>query len=221
MGTPSSSTVQAPQPEVSQPTWVPVSPSSSRRKCTSSSLGSTSALRSAPLTVTVIRMRLRTSLVVGGDGRGVPQAALGEGPDDVALVVDRTAQVGAWRGRLGGQLASPAERLVVGRGAAQGVLGGGGGQVGRPDRGEADAGLGDAAVLAEGEPHRHGGGGEVADLALQLEVAAAGALAARHPPWSGSARAGASTARRPGAAPAARSAASRSPRRACRDRAAD
>src|SRR6266545_3591735 len=147
MGTPSSSTVQAPQPEVSQPTWVPVSPSSSRRKCTSSSLGSTSALRSAPLTVTVIRMRLRTSLVVGGDGRGVPQAALGEGPDDVALVVDRTAQVGAWRGRLGGQLASPAERLVVGRGAAQGVL---------------------------------GGGGEVADLALQLEVAAAGALAARH-----------------------------------------
>src|SRR6266536_4318666 len=135
MGTPSSSTVQAPQPEVSQPMWVPVRCSSSRRRWTSSSLGSTSALWSVPLTLTVIRMRLRTS-VVGGHGRGVPQAALGEGPDDVALVVGRAAQVGAWRGRPGGQLGRVAEGLVVGLGAAQGVLGGRGGQVGRPDRGE-------------------------------------------------------------------------------------
>src|SRR6266498_3663357 len=179
MGTPSSSTVQAPQPEVSQPTWVPVRRSSSRRKWTSSSRGSTSALRSVPLTLTVIRMRLRTSLV-GGHDRGVPQAALGEDPDDVALVVGRPAEVGAWRGRLRGQLGRFAEGLVTWLGAAQRVLGGGGGEVGRPDGGQADAGLGDAAVLAEGEPDRHGGGGEVADLALQLEVAAAGALAARH-----------------------------------------
>src|SRR6266545_3103408 len=113
MGTPSSSTVQAPQPEVSQPTWVPVRRSSSRRKWTSSSRGSTSALRCVPLTVTVIRMRLRTSLV-GGHGRGGPQAALGVDPDDVALVVDGTAQVGAWPGRLGGQLRGLAKGLVAG-----------------------------------------------------------------------------------------------------------
>src|SRR5574341_1991397 len=112
MGVPSTSTVQAPQPEVSQPMWVPVSPSSSRRKWTSSRRGSTSALRSVPLTFTVIRMRLRTSLV-GGHGRGVPETALGEDPDDVALVLDRPAQVGGWRGGLGGQLRRLAEGLVA------------------------------------------------------------------------------------------------------------
>ena len=41
-GTPSSSTVHAPQFEVSHPMCVPVSPSVSRRRCTSSSRGSTS-----------------------------------------------------------------------------------------------------------------------------------------------------------------------------------
>src|SRR5262245_28872951 len=127
MGVPSSRTVQAPQPEVSQPTWVPVSPSCSRRKWTSSSLGSTSALRSVPLTLTVFRMWLRTS-VVAGRGRVFPQAARGERADDFALGVGRPAQVGAWRGRLGGQLGRLAEGPVLGVGAAQGIFGGGGGQ---------------------------------------------------------------------------------------------
>src|SRR5262245_29332334 len=49
--TPSSSTVQAPQDDVSQPTLVPVSPQTSRRYCTSRSLGSTSSLRSESFTV--------------------------------------------------------------------------------------------------------------------------------------------------------------------------
>jgi hypothetical protein len=50
-GSPSSHTAQAPQLLVSQPQWVPVSPSWSRRKCTSSSRASTSALTASPLTV--------------------------------------------------------------------------------------------------------------------------------------------------------------------------
>ena len=43
-GSPSTSTTQTPQLLVSQPQWVPVSPRSSRRKCTSSIRGSTSRL---------------------------------------------------------------------------------------------------------------------------------------------------------------------------------
>jgi len=46
--------VQAPQLVVSQPMWVPVSPSVSRMKWTSNRRGSTSACRTSPLTVTVI-----------------------------------------------------------------------------------------------------------------------------------------------------------------------
>ena len=48
---PSSSTVQAPQEVVSQPTLVAVRPATSRRKCTSSVRSSTSAVMSLPLTV--------------------------------------------------------------------------------------------------------------------------------------------------------------------------
>src|SRR3989442_15012296 len=50
---PSSRTVQAPHWLVSQPTCVPVSPSSSRRKYTSKSRGSTSRVYVAPLTRTL------------------------------------------------------------------------------------------------------------------------------------------------------------------------
>jgi hypothetical protein len=53
-GASSSHTTQAPQFEVSQPQCEPVSPSSSRRKWISSSLGSTTRGQSVPLTVTVI-----------------------------------------------------------------------------------------------------------------------------------------------------------------------
>src|SRR3954471_16821834 len=43
--------VHAPQLDVSQPTWVPVNPRWSRRKCTSSRRGSTSAVCCSPFTV--------------------------------------------------------------------------------------------------------------------------------------------------------------------------
>ena len=53
-GSPSSSTVQAPQWVVSQPMWVPVRRRFSRRRWTSSRRDSTSASCSVPLTVTLI-----------------------------------------------------------------------------------------------------------------------------------------------------------------------
>src|SRR3989442_8211279 len=49
---PSTRTVQAPQLLVSHPIWVPVSRKSSRSRWTSRSLGSTSASRVSPLTLT-------------------------------------------------------------------------------------------------------------------------------------------------------------------------
>ena len=49
-------TTQAPQFEVSQPQCVPVSRRLSRRKCTSSSRGSTSSVTVSPLTVIVTCM---------------------------------------------------------------------------------------------------------------------------------------------------------------------
>ena len=71
--TPSSRTVQAPQTPCSQPTWVPVSPSSWRRKSDSSSRGSTSARRSTPLTGTsdhsACSSALRTTTRSGVGGR--------------------------------------------------------------------------------------------------------------------------------------------------------
>ncbi len=50
-GSPSISTTQAPQLEVSQPQWVPFSPSASRMKWTSSVRGSASSETRSPLTV--------------------------------------------------------------------------------------------------------------------------------------------------------------------------
>src|SRR5579872_3147712 len=61
---PSTSTVQAPHCVVSHPTWVPVSRRCSRRKCTRSRRGSTSACLRLPLTVTVTL----AMVVVSGGG---------------------------------------------------------------------------------------------------------------------------------------------------------
>src|SRR5207302_606925 len=90
-GVPSSQTAHTPQLEVSQPQWVPVSPSSSRRKCTSSSLGSTSLVHCSPFTVTVIRMSRLLPLGTRGGGAQRPR---GELPGQMPLVVDRAPLVG-------------------------------------------------------------------------------------------------------------------------------
>ena len=55
-GWPSIRTTQAPQLDVSQPQWVPVSSSVSRMKCTSSIRGSMSWETCVPLTVIVTLM---------------------------------------------------------------------------------------------------------------------------------------------------------------------
>ena len=64
------STVQAPQLVVSQPVWVPVSRSPWRSRWASSSRGSTSAVRCAPLTVIVTR---RTGTPSRGRARRSPR----------------------------------------------------------------------------------------------------------------------------------------------------
>src|SRR3954469_15140279 len=101
-GSPSTSTVHTPQLEVSQPQWVPVRPSVSRRKWTSSRRGSTSAERGSPLTVTVIcTSRLLGERALGRAADGAQRELLRE----VTLVVGGAALVG--------------DRLAVGRRAAR------------------------------------------------------------------------------------------------------
>ena len=64
-GLASSHTTQLPQLDVSQPQWLPVRPSSSRRKWMSSSRGSTSRAYSVPFTVTATRMVMGFRLALG------------------------------------------------------------------------------------------------------------------------------------------------------------
>src|SRR5262249_22296070 len=92
IGTPSSKTVHAPQLGGSHPTWGPVSPKFSRTRWTSRVLGSTSAPRTEPLTVTLISIVSSRSGRAGHVG-GSPQAALHEDIHDVALVVLGAANV--------------------------------------------------------------------------------------------------------------------------------
>ena len=96
-GWPSISTTQAPQLEVSQPQWVPVRPSVSRRKCTSSWRGSTS--RGDLLAVDRHR-DVHVRPPVQRARRRAAQRALGEHAGEMALVVDRAAAVGARRAVL-------------------------------------------------------------------------------------------------------------------------
>src|SRR4051812_40247112 len=92
---PSISTVQAPHWLVSQPTCVPVRFKCSRRKCTSSTRGSTCALRTRPFTVTAICVMSASSesaiLTIGtthvkeqSGRRGVGRGA--DGPSEGQLV---------------------------------------------------------------------------------------------------------------------------------------
>src|SRR3954471_7384547 len=113
-GSPSMRTTQMPQLLVSQPQCVPVRPSVSRRKCTSSSRGSTSLVTSVPFTVVVICTGVPP---LGGDQRagaldGAAQHAAGELVGEVPLVVDRSALVLDRGAGLGGQPAGLGEQLL-------------------------------------------------------------------------------------------------------------
>src|SRR5690349_9631370 len=85
--TPSSSTVQAPHEDVSQPTFVPVSASLSRRTCTNRSRGSTSSSCCVPLTVKAIG-RNRTSFVRGWIEPTPPAMGLPREGVMVALMIE-------------------------------------------------------------------------------------------------------------------------------------
>src|SRR2546422_6762 len=92
---PSTRTVQAPQLLVSHPMWVPVSRKSSRSRWTSRSLGSTSASRVSPLTLTRMWV-VATSVLLSIGGSPIDRAAqrphchLG---DHCSLVIRRTVPV--------------------------------------------------------------------------------------------------------------------------------
>src|SRR5499426_2019476 len=188
--------VQAPQWVVSQPMWVPVSRSTSRSMWTRRSRGSTSASCFSPLiesfTSIVGSPSLRSPRTAGPQPRDVLRLALPlhatvaalslgalEGPaqsagrqhtHEIFLVLHRAAQVGGGLGRLGGELGRPFDRRLVRRLALQRRL-----RLRRLDGreahvGEADPSLIAGAVRAERELRGHGGRGEVADLALELQV---------------------------------------------------
>src|SRR4051812_44702262 len=171
IGWPSSSTTQAPQFEVSQPQWVPVRSSVSRRKCTSSRRGSTSRLTTSPLTV----IETSTSgLRCQGARGGPPQRSVGQDAGQVTLVVHRPAAVRGGRAVLGGDLRGLPEQLLGRRLAAQQLLGPAQVDGGEADGGEGDAGVGDRASV---QPDGGGGCGDgpVAGAALDLLVGAAAA----------------------------------------------
>src|ERR1700722_2882601 len=178
-GLASSHTTQLPQLEVSQPQWLPVSPSSSRRKWMSSSRGSTSRAYSVPLTVIAIL------IVTGrpsrqGPGGGAAQGAGGEFGDQVALEVLGAALVGGGVAVLGGDFRGFGGGVLAGGTAAQVVLGLGGDEVLGADRGQAEARFFYGVVLElQHGPGR--GDRPVADPAGHLLVRAAGAGPQRDP----------------------------------------
>src|SRR5262249_39428409 len=88
---PSMSTVHAPHDDVSQPTFVPVSPSRSRRTYTRSSRGSRSRSCSAPLTV--IETRATTSSFPPRGTRGEHTPPARAVPQPLAAALDRAFHV--------------------------------------------------------------------------------------------------------------------------------
>src|SRR6478609_1480618 len=176
-GSPSSQVTQVPQLLVSQPQWVPVSPSSSRRKWTSSMRPSISRVTVSPLTLMVTCISAVPSWVaclVTGHARldaldrgaqRAPRQLIGE----VAFVVGRAAVVGGGRAAFSGDRAGPGVELL-GRLLAAQRLGDRGDAAGvRADRRQAHPGVGDDRPV---HPDRGARGGDrpVARAPLDLRV---------------------------------------------------
>ena len=172
-GSPSSSTVQAPQCVVSQPMCVPVSRRFSRRKWTRRRRDSTSAScaravdrdpdlvrrhRQCPpaRSTACARARARSARA---PSRACTRPRRADRPSaSAACAASRAASaIVAASGFLPVQ-----ERLGLGRLDRR-----------RPSVGQADAGPRDLAARAERDLRGRRGGGEVADLALELQVGAA------------------------------------------------
>ena len=189
---PSTSTVHAPQFVVSQPMWVPVSPSPCRIRWASSSRGSTSAIFFLPLIVNLIR-RTGTSVAASSPGRhrrssssgrplgsGLPGCSARRSVEDAGH--ERRAPCAACTRRCRGDRCSAGPPARPGRRPAPMVSAVSGRPVSAwlasvalivkpPTPVSADAGPGHR--LAGGlDRHRDADRGEVADPALELEVAA-------------------------------------------------
>src|SRR5712691_2529955 len=108
--------------------------------------------------------------------QGFAERAGRQHSDHVPLVLDRPAEILAGLGRLGGELGGVLDRGVIRPVALQGCFRPRGLDGCEADAGEADPDLVAGAAGAERELHGYRGRGEVADLALELEV---GAPAAR------------------------------------------
>src|SRR5215469_2445214 len=174
---PSSTTVQAPQWLVSQPTCVPVSPSTSRMKWTSNSRGSTSACRSRPFTLTrtncflAIRSPLNLSLFACpfcGAGKSASRQLLYQ----ALFVFRRATQVRTRLSFISCQLASLPDGCFIELLTAQERFRLACLHRCRPYVGQSNAGLLARPVGVQSHLSRYGGGSKVADLALQFEVGA-------------------------------------------------
>src|SRR3954447_624188 len=188
-GSPSSQATQVPQLLVSQPQCVPVSPSSSRRKCTRSRRPSISRVTGSPLTVIETCMSFAPVAValhaVALDARldtlhGSPKGAAGQLVGQVALVVRGPAVVRGRRAARRGDGPRADEELLGGPLPTQG----GGdlrdaGGVGS-DRSQAHPGVGDHLAV---HPHRGAGRGDrpVPGPPLDLGVGAGPVRAHREP----------------------------------------
>src|SRR6478752_1582209 len=181
-GSPSIQATHTPQLLVSQPQCVPVSPSSSRRKWTSSIRPSISRVTVSPLTLIVTCMSavpsvaaLRAGLVAGDAGPdafdGRAQRAAGELVGEVPLEVGAAPVVAGGRAALGSEGPRPRVQLVGGSLAPQHL--GDRGHAGRvrTDSREPDPGVGDDVAV---HPDRSPGGRHrpVAGPPLDLGVGA-------------------------------------------------
>src|SRR5690242_9657762 len=166
-GSPSSQTTQVPQLLVSQPQWVPVRLSSSRRKCTSSSRPSISRVTSTSLTVIVTCMGSAPCPLDGS-----AQGPSGQLVREVALVVGAAPLVGGRLAAASRDRAGLLEQLLARRPPAQAVryLGDAGGV--RADRRQPDADIGELSTLVEPDRRARADHRPVPGPALDLLVGA-------------------------------------------------
>ena len=148
-GSPSTSTVHAPQTPCSQPTCVPVSPRSWRSASDSSRRTGTVASRGTPFTVTVIVRSVSTLMQSSRLPRPRPRPAFVRSGRRPAAAGSRRSRAGRCPGRPGAR-----ERA-------------GGGPVRAVDR-LADHGVGQVVHLGD-QPHRDVGGADGGDAAVVVQ----------------------------------------------------
>ena len=137
-----------PQLDVSQPQCVPVSPSSSRRKCTSSSRGSMSRVTSSSLTV-ICTCMLRPPVRGSARWRCAVPAGSTRRPAPACSRPDPAGQSGGWHSAA----ACSAARSIVSSSARRPRMASSvaaATECGAPDRSQADPDLGDRVAV---EPH--------------------------------------------------------------------